>query len=103
MKNFKEIRNMTKDFNLEQNVKLAIYSTELVLPIFEVKYPHDNRPRKAIEAAKKCLESDTKENRTAATAAAYDAHYYTAWAANATDAATAQKILDYAIQLSEKK
>ena len=60
-------------FSHEKNLKLAVYSAELVLVIFEGKYPHDDRPRKAIEAAKKCLESDTKENRLAAADARTDA------------------------------
>jgi len=34
----------------ENKVKLAIYSAELVLPIFEERYPNDDRPRKAIDA-----------------------------------------------------
>ena len=32
--------------------KLSIFCAEHVLPIFEAKYPDDDRPRKAIEAAK---------------------------------------------------
>tara|TARA_R100000656_G_scaffold99611_1_gene72277 strand:- start:44 stop:469 length:426 start_codon:yes stop_codon:yes gene_type:complete len=71
MREFKEeIRKMTKDFNRKQNIKLAIYSAELVLHLFEKKYPQDKRPRKAIAAAKKCLKSNTEENRSAAAHAA---------------------------------
>ncbi len=33
-------------------VKYAVFAAELVLPIFEKKYPNDDMPRKAIEAAK---------------------------------------------------
>jgi len=51
----------------------------LVLPILEKKYPKDDRPRKAIEAAKNWLANPTKENAHAA-----DAH-----AAHAADAAHA--------------
>jgi hypothetical protein len=71
----------------EDSISLAIYSAELVLDIFEKKYPENNRPRKAIEAAKnylKALESgDNKKIKFAATAA------YAAYATAATAAATA--------------
>ena len=50
----------------KDSVALSIYSAELVLKNFEKKYPDDNRPRKALEAAKKVLEKDTKKNRSAA-------------------------------------
>ena len=121
----KEIRKITKGFSREQNVKLAIYSAELVLPIFEKKYPKDNRPKLAVEAAKKCLASNTIENRiyaavyasnADAAASAYasafvdaaDAAYAAAAAyayafVDAADAKTRQKILDYAIKLAEEK
>ena len=46
----------------KDSVSLSIYSAELVLNNFEKLYPDDDRPRKAIEAAKKVLENDT-ENR----------------------------------------
>ena len=35
----------------KNQVKLAIYSAKFVLPIFEERYPNDDRPRKAIDAA----------------------------------------------------
>jgi len=85
----------------KDNLKLAIYSAELVLSNFEKEYPKDNRPRKAIEAAKKVLKEDTKKNRLAAksaaesvgvalwaTEAAAKAAWAAAWAAeSATEAA----------------
>ena len=106
MREFKqEIRKITKDYTREQNFKLAIYSAELVLPIFEKKYPKDNRPRKAIEAAKKCLESNSVENKElsyAAYAEAYEAvlaaytAYYVAGAAVAASIAAAASYAAYA-------
>jgi len=115
MREFKqEIRKITKGFSRKQNFKLAIYSAELALPIFEKKYPKDNRPKLAVEAAKKCLASNTIENRiyaasyaaaTASTAAAYadDAFYAAASAAafaaplaNTLTAATAADAAFYA-------
>ena len=39
----------------EQKVQYAIFAAEQVIDIFEKKYPSDDRPRKAIEAAKNYL------------------------------------------------
>ena len=64
---------LTETFSKEHNVKLAIYSAELVLHIFEDKYPDDDRPRKAIEAAKEYLKNPTEDNRNASYSAAYSA------------------------------
>src|ERR1700744_4644627 len=36
----------------EQNKQIAIAVAELVLPLFDRRYPEDKRPREAIEAAK---------------------------------------------------
>jgi hypothetical protein len=71
----------------QQRIKHAIFAAEQVLHIFENKYPDDKRPRLAIEAAKKVLENDTKENRKAAANAAANADTAAANAAYAADAA----------------
>lgn len=52
------------------SVALAIYAAEEVLKIYEKLYPNDDRPRNAIEAARKTLVHDTAKNRKAAYAAA---------------------------------
>ena len=70
----------------EQSVKIAIYTAEKVIDVFEKKYPNDDRPRKAIEAAKAWLKEPTGTNRAAAKAAA-NAAANAADAANAYDAA----------------
>jgi hypothetical protein len=44
---------LTRRFTKPQNVKLAVYAASQVLHLYEVKYPDDKRPRKAIAAAKK--------------------------------------------------
>lgn len=59
--------------NRTQAIEWATFSAELVIPIFEEKYPHDNRPRLAIEAAKKVLQSNTRKKRDAAHSAAISA------------------------------
>jgi hypothetical protein len=69
-----------------QRVKYAVYAAEQVIDIYEKKYPDDDRPRKAIEAAKKCIESPTEENKAAAAA---DAAAYAAYADAAAYAAYA--------------
>ena len=53
----------------KQYIKLAIYAAEIALPIFENRYPEDDRPRKAIQAAQAYLEDPSEENRKAASAA----------------------------------
>jgi len=59
------VRVMTRP----QYLKYAIYAAEQVIDIYE-KNNQNERPRKAIEAAKKVLASDTKKNRSAAAEAA---------------------------------
>ena len=76
-------------------VSYAVYAAEQVLDIYEKKHPTDDRPRKAIEAAKKCIKSPTKENKAATLAAAYAAAYDTA-AADAAYAAAAAAAYDTA-------
>ena len=50
----------TKDADFKK--QLVLKGAELVLPIFEKKYPNDDRPRKAIETAKVYLLDPTEEN-----------------------------------------
>ena len=67
----------------EDSVSLAIYAAELIIGIFEKRYPDDKRPRQAIDAAKRWLSEPTEENRQAAEAAraAAEAAAWAAWAA----------------------
>ena len=95
----------------KQYVSYGVYAAEQVIDIFEKKYPDDDRPRKAIEAAKKCIKSPTKKNKNAAADAAYaayaaaadDAAYAAAYAAAAAAADAKKKmqikILKYGIKL----
>jgi len=73
------------EWTQKDSVALAIYVAELVIDIYEKKYPNDDRPRKAIEAAKKWLRKPSAAAAYAAHAAAYAA--YAAHAAYAADAA----------------
>ncbi len=101
----------------EQNQKLAIDVAEMVLPIYEEKYPGDSRVRDCIEATKQfiaghiSIEELRKKRYAAYAAAAADAAYaaaaYAAYAAAAAadaadDAAAAantkQQLLDYLIK-----
>jgi hypothetical protein len=85
----------------EQNISLAAADIAgLVLHFFETKYPNDNRPRKAIEAAR--LNTDARAAAYAANAAAYaanaaaDAAAYAAADAAAYAAAYAARAAAYA-------
>jgi len=60
--------------NYKQYVSYAVYAAEQVIDIYEKKYPNDGRPRDAIEAAKRCIESPTKKNKAAAAATIYAAY-----------------------------
>lgn len=75
----------------EQNQKIAIDLAELVLPIYESKYPENKAPREAIEAAKlyiagKLSIDDLLAKKRAASAAADDAAYAADAAVDAADA-----------------
>jgi len=80
----------------KQYVSYAVFAAEQVIDIYEKKYPNNKKPREAIEAAKKCIENPTEENKkayaaayAAAAAAAADAAAYAAAAAAAYAAAAA--------------
>lgn len=47
----------TKILSRKQNIKYAAFASELMLPIFELSYLGDSRPRKAVEAIKQDLDS----------------------------------------------
>ena len=53
-----------------QRIKYAIHAAEPVLPIFEAAYPGDDRPRKAIKAARAYLAHPSPKTRSAAESAA---------------------------------
>ena len=54
-------------------VRFALACAGMVLDKFESKYPDDDRPRKAMEAAKAWLDNPTEANRSAAGSAARSA------------------------------
>ena len=58
-------------------VKFAVACARHTLSKFETKYPEDDRPRKALEAAETWIQKPTKENEVAAEYAAE----YAAWSA----------------------
>ena len=88
----------------EQNQKLAIDTAEIVLEIYENKYPNNKAPREAIQAAKDYFNNtgitleQLREKRNAAYAAyaAADAAYAAATAAYAAAAAAAYAAAAYA-------
>ena len=87
-----------------QAVTIAVAAAAHVLPLYERKYPDDQRPRKALAVATQWLQNPTKEAAAAAKAsadAAYAAYAYAAkavyaGAANAADAAANANAADAA-------
>jgi hypothetical protein len=78
----------------QDKIRYAVFAAELVLPVFEEKYPDDDRPRKAIATAKAVIEDDSEENRKRTADAARAAYAYVA--AYAADAAAAAAAAAYA-------
>ena len=72
----------------KQAVSWAVECAESVLPIFEAKHPGDDRPRKAIQAAKDWIAGKITATQARAASDAADAAY-AAYAAAAADAAYA--------------
>ena len=103
--NWLVVRLMTHD----QQIRYAIFAAEKVIDIYEKKYPLDNRPRKAIEAAKKYLGDKTEQNKKAAASAASAAYAassaaYAAYAAAYAAYAAAKSdmfktIINYGIEI----
>ncbi len=80
----------------KQRVSYAVFAAEQVIDIFEKKYPNDKRPRKAIEAAKKCIENPSEKNRKAANATIYAANAAANAATNTAAYAAANAAADAA-------
>jgi hypothetical protein len=92
---------LVRVFDKPNNVRYAIFAAEQVIKIYEKKYPDNDKPRNAIDAAKKWLDEPNEKNRAdadaayaaadaaAADAAAADAAYAAAYAAAAYAAADA--------------
>jgi len=77
-------------------VSYAVYAAELVLPIWKKKYPNDDRPLKVIEAAKRCIDDPSNENKGAA---------WSAWAARLAAAGAGgleAKIIEKGLEILKK-
>ena len=94
--------------NKLDKVRYAVYAAEAVIDIYEKKYPNDDRPRKAIEAAKVYIANPSEENAAAcgsaafaARSSAYAADAYAAEAAAyaAGDKNMLEKIISYGLTL----
>ena len=89
-----------KIFSKQQNQQIAIRCAEIVLPIYEARYPENKAPREAIEAAKLFLSGHITINelllKRRAAAAAYAAAAYAAAAAAYAAAAYAAAAAAYA-------
>ena len=80
---------MVRVMNYKQYVSYAVFAAEQVIDLYEKRRPTDKRPRLAIEAAKKCINDPSDENKKAAAAAAAAAYAAYAGAAAYTAAAGA--------------
>jgi hypothetical protein len=56
----------------DKKIQYAIFAAEQVLEIFEKKYPSDQRPRRAIKAAKHYLKNRSASDAASAAASAAD-------------------------------
>jgi len=83
---------IVKEIPLTVIQRFAIDCAERMLKSFEEKYPEDRRPREAIEAARRCLEDPTEENRSAARLAAWSAAWLTAGLAAGSAAESAARL-----------
>jgi hypothetical protein len=86
-------------------VSYAVYAAELVLPIWEKQCPKDGRPRKAIEAAKRCIDDPSENNKreaawVAEAAAAWPAR--SAWANPAETEKIKSKIIEKGLEILKK-
>ena len=101
---------IVRTMKYKQYVSYAVFAAEQVIDIYEKKYSNKNAPRKAIEAAKLCIQAPTKQNKAAAAAyaaaayaAAAYAAAYAAYAAAAYNNAVRKeikiKILNYGLSL----
>jgi len=86
---------ITRCMTHEQQIRYAIFAAEQVIEIYEKKHPNDDRPRKAIKAAKEYLKNPNEETKSAAYAAAHAAAYAAADAGKELRI----KILKYGIEL----
>jgi hypothetical protein len=88
-------RKILKAFDATKLLQeFAIWCAEETLHIFEDRFPNDDRPRLAIEAAKIVTENPTEKNKSAADAAAYAAAYAAGNAAYAAAGGNKQKYRD---------
>ena len=98
----KEMKLMREIYLKRLSVEYAIGCARHVLPKYENKYPDDDRPRKAIEAAEKWLKKPTKENMLSAKYAgsaarsAAESAGSTAWYAGSAAGSAAESAADSA-------
>ena len=89
-------------------VKISVACAEICLKNYESKYPHDDRPRKALEAAKAWIDKPTKAAaRSAAESAEYAARSAAEYAARSAEyaarsaAESAARSAEYAARSAE--
>jgi hypothetical protein len=83
-------------------VRYALYAAKQVIDVFEKKYPKDDRPRKAIEAAENYIRRPSSEAAAAASSSSSYAAYASA-AAYAASCASAAVAYAYAAAYTKEK
>jgi hypothetical protein len=80
---------ITRKLDRMECIRYALYCAKKVLPMFEEKYPDDNRPREAVRAAQAYLKNPSEKNQERCRKAAANATNAANYAADAADAANA--------------
>jgi len=88
---------IVRKMKYKQYVSYSVFAAEQVIYIYEQKRPNNNAARKAIESAKKCINSPIKKNKEKAAAAAACAGFAGFTAATAAHAAHAATTAHYAV------
>ena len=92
---------LVRRLDRKDRIRVAVYCAKDVLPIYEAEYSNDDCPRKVIEAAEACVETNTKKNRDAARAAMAAAR--AAAEATINDQSAMLRYIEYGVELLEGK
>jgi len=90
---------LVRRLDRKDRIRFAVYCAKDVLPIYEAEYSNDDCPRKVIEAAEACVETNTKKNRDAARAAMAAAR--AAAEATSNDQSAMNRYIEYGVGLLE--
>ena len=92
---------LVRRLDRKDRIRFAVYCAKDVLPIYEAEYSNDDCPRKVIEAAEACVETNTKKNGDAARAAMAAAR--AAAEATSNDQSAMSRYIEYGVELLEER